>query len=88
MEKYQRKIKEPEVMRWDTLSNTHLRTARSLAAEGINFRLSTPAITEAENKLNEVWLDCLHGRATLDDFEVVNQQWATAIKIANEKAKR
>lgn len=66
MEKYQRKVKEPEAIRWDTLSHIHLSTARGLV--GVDFRVTSPAITQAEAELNKVWLDCLHGRATVDDF--------------------
>lgn len=88
MEKYQKRASVPEVIRWDTLSHIHLQTARSLSADGVNFRLSTPAITEAEDALNEVWLACLKGRASIDDFKEINRLWADAVRATSEKAKR
>lgn len=88
MEKYQKKVKVSEVIRWDTLSAIHLQTTRQLAAEGINFRLSTPTITQAEDSLNEIWFNCLHGRATLDDFRAINQKWADLIRDANRKSQK
>lgn len=87
MEKYQKKIKGAGIS-WDTLSHIHLDFARRLAAEGVNFGLSTPVITEVENRLNEIWRDCLHGKATLRDFEAINRQWADSIRAANKQAKR
>lgn len=71
-------------IKWDSLSKVHLDTARSLATEGVNFRLSTPAITQAEDALNQTWLNCLRGRATLTDFEAINQKWAFAVRTANK----
>lgn len=88
MEKYQKKASVPEAIRWDVLSKIHLSTARRLVAEGVNFRLSTPAITEVEDALNQTWLDCLHGKATIDNFQVINEQWADAVRAANERSKR
>jgi hypothetical protein len=81
------KIRKVDI-KWDTLSAIHLTTARSIAAEGVNFRLSTPAITQAEDALNNTWRLCLKGQATLDDFKSINQIWADAVKAANEKAKK
>ncbi len=84
----QNKLKALQSLTWETLARIHIGTGKELAREGLNLRLQTPEIGAIENSLNETWLDCLHGQATLDDFRAVNQQWATAIKIANEKAKK
>lgn len=73
-------------LKWDALSRIHLSTARSLI--GVDFRVTSPAITEAESELNRVWLDCLHGRATIDDFKEINRLWAETVRAVNEKAKR
>lgn len=73
-------------IKWDVLSKIHLNTARQLATEGQNLRLHTPEIAGIENSLNKTWLDCLHGRATIDDFRAINEQWAVAVRTANEKA--
>lgn len=84
MEKYQRKVKEPEAIRWDTLSHIHLQTARQLATEGQNLRLQTPEIAGIENSLNETWHACLKGQASIDDFKAINEKWAVAIRTANK----
>ena len=73
---------------WDTLSQNHLETARSLAKEGMNFRLQSREITEAEDALNRIRLACLKGGAALDDFRAVNEKWSGAIKAVNEKSKK
>lgn len=75
------KIKAVSI-KWDTLSHTHLQTARSLAGAGISFKTASPAITGAERELNRIWLACLHGEATIDDFKAINEQWAVAIRKA------
>lgn len=75
-------------IRWDTLSRIHLQTARQLAAEKVNFRLSSPEIVGIENSLNETWHSCLKGQATLDDFRAINEKWAETVRAVNEKAKR
>lgn len=81
------KIKAISV-KWDVLSKIHLSTARTLSAEGVNFRLSTPAIVQAEDALNEIWHACLKGQANIDDFKGVNEQWASAIREANKKSQK
>lgn len=73
-------------IKWDALSRIHLSTARGLV--GVDFRVTSPAITQAEDALNKTWIDCLHGRAALTDFEAVNRLWADAVRAVNEKAKR
>lgn len=74
-------------LKWDALSSIHLQVAQRLAADKIDFRLSSREIAEAENALNEVWLACLHGKATLDDFKAINELWANAIRAVNERGK-
>lgn len=75
-------------IKWDTLSSIHLQIARQLATEGRNLRLHTPEIVGIENTLNEAWLDCLHGRATINDFREINRLWAETVRATSEKAKR
>lgn len=75
-------------LKWDALSHIHLQVARSLAADKIDFRLSSREIAEAENSLNEIWHTCLKGQASLDDFQAINEKWAGAVRAANKKSKR
>jgi len=72
-------------IKWNTLSSIHLQTARELAEAGQNLRLYSQEIAAIENRLNETWLDCLHGEATLDDFNAINQLWANAIRAAGKQ---
>ena len=82
------KYKGLRLITWDTLSTIHLQTARVLAKEGLNLRLQTPEIKATEDKLNEIWLVCLKGTATLDDFKDINRQWAEVIRQADSRSKK
>ena len=44
--------------------------------------MDKPEVTQAEDRLNEVWLDCMEGRAGLDDFKAILKEWEGIISGA------
>ena len=44
--------------------------------------MDKPEVTQGEDRLNEVWLDCMEGRAGLDDFKTVLNKWEAVVKGA------
>ena len=44
--------------------------------------MARPEVVQAEDRLNEIWLDCMEGRASLDDFKTVLNKWEAVVKGA------
>ena len=44
--------------------------------------MARPEVTQAEDRLNQIWLDCMEGRATLDDFKAILKRWEGIISDA------
>ena len=44
--------------------------------------MDRPEVMQAEDRLNEIWLDCMEGRASLDDFKTVLNKWEAVVKGA------
>ena len=44
--------------------------------------MDRPEVGQAEDRLNEIWLDCMEGRASLDDFKTVLNKWEAVVKGA------
>jgi len=42
--------------------------------------MDRPEVIQAEDKLNEVWLACMEGKATLEDFKATLNKWETVVK--------
>ena len=41
--------------------------------------MDRPEVMQAEDRLNEIWLDCMEGRATLEDFKRTLAEWEKLI---------
>ena len=44
--------------------------------------MDRPEVMQAEDRLNEIWLDCMEGRAGLDDFKAILKEWEGIISGA------
>jgi len=44
--------------------------------------MDRPEVGQAEDRLNEIWLDCMEGRASLDDFKAILKEWEGIISGA------
>ena len=44
--------------------------------------MARPEVVKAEDRLNEVWLECMEGKAGMDDFKAVLNEWEATVKEA------
>ena len=68
---------------FDTLKNLYMDTFNRVGwAMGL---LARPGVIQAEGRLNQVWLDCMEGKASFEDFKTTLTEWegvvSGAIKI-------
>lgn len=68
---------------YDTLKTLYLDAFNRIGwAQGLMAR---PEVQKAEDRLNEVWLECMEGKASLDEFKKTISEWEGIITRAMQK---
>lgn len=77
------KTKGSPIIPYDTLKTLYLEAFNRVGWEiGLMARQGVKTI---EDKLNDIWLECMEGRATIEDFEATLKEWEGIIPKAMRK---
>lgn len=85
LEKYRGKAEHTPPIPFDTLKTIYLEAFNRIGWQsGLMVR---PEVIQAEDRLNEVWLECMEGQATIEKFKATLKEWEGIISGAIKEAK-